>query len=106
MLRVVEYVDSRGRSPYARWFSSLNEAAAVKVAAALHRLLHGNLGNVAPVGAGVLERKIDLGPGYRIYFGRDGNSLVVLLGGSTKQRQSEAIAAALSCWSDYRRRKR
>jgi putative addiction module killer protein len=105
LLRVVEYVDLRGRSPYARWFSTLNDAAAGKVAAALHRLLHGNFGHVEGVGTGVLARKIDFGPGYRIYFGRDGDSLVVLLGGSAKQRQSEAIAAAISCWADYRRRK-
>ena len=105
MLRVVEYADSRGRSPYARWFASLNEAAAAKVAVGLHRLLHGSFANVSGVGGGVFERKIDFGPGYRIYFGQDGDSLVVLLGGSAKQRQSEAIAAAISCWNQYRRRK-
>jgi putative addiction module killer protein len=106
LLRVVEYIDPRGTSPYARWFSSLNEAAAPKVAAALHRLLEGNLSNVRAVGAGVSERKIDFGPGYRLYFGRDGDSLVVLLGGSTKQRQSDAIAAAIARWADYWRRRK
>jgi putative addiction module killer protein len=106
LLRVVEYIDHQGRSPYAIWFASLNDPAAVKVAAALHRLLHGNFGRVKAVGAGVFERKIDFGPGYRIYFGRDGEMLVVLLGGSTKQRQSEAIAAVVSRWTEYRRRKR
>jgi len=103
--RVVEYLDPRGASPYAKWFASLNQPAAVKVAVALHRLLHGNFANVRSVGAGVFERKIDFGPGYRIYFGQDGDSLVVLLGGSTKQRQSEAIAAAASSWTEYRRSK-
>jgi putative addiction module killer protein len=103
LLRVVEYVDSRGRSPYARWFASLNEPAAAKVGAALHRLQQGNFSNVRGVGAGVSERKVDFGPGYRIYFGQDGDSLVVLLGGSTKQRQPEAIAAAVACWADYGR---
>lgn len=57
------------------------------------------------VGAGVLERKIDAGPGYRIYFGKDGNQLVVLLGGSTKQRQQQAIETAIERWADYKRRK-
>jgi putative addiction module killer protein len=60
---------------------------------------------VKGVGSGVFERKIDFGPGYRIYLGKDGDTLVVLLGGSSKQRQQEAIAAARACWSDYRRRK-
>ena len=105
MLRIVEYVDWRGRSPYARWFASLNELAAAKVAAALYRLGHGNFSNVKGVGAGVSERKVDFGPGYRIYFGQDGDSLIVLLGGSTKQGQPEAIGAAIACWTDYRRRK-
>jgi len=106
VVRVVEYVDARGFSPYARWFASLNEPAAAKVAVGLHRLFLGSFANVKGVGAGVFERKIDFGPGYRIYFGREGDSLIVLLGGSTKQRQSEAIAAAISSWNDHRRRKR
>ena len=105
MPRVVEYIDPHGRSPHARWFDSLNHPAAVKVAAALHQLLHGNFANVKAVGSGVFERKISFGPGYRIYFGQDGDSLLVLLGGSTKQRQSDAIAAAVSCWTEYRRLK-
>lgn len=106
MLRVVEYIDAEGRSPFARWFASLNEPAAAKVAGALHRPLQGNFSNVKGVGAGVSERKVDHGPGYRIYFGQEGGSLIVLLGGSAKDRQSAAIAAALSRWADYRRRRK
>ena len=105
MVRIVEYIDSRGRSPYSEWFASLDEMAAPKVAAALHRLLHGNTSNIKGVGGGVSERKVDFGPGYRIYFGRDGDSLIVLLGGSTKRNQSTGIAAAIACWTEYRRRK-
>jgi putative addiction module killer protein len=105
-VRIVEYVDERGRSEYARWFDSLNAAAAAKVAAALYQLAAGNVSNVKTVGSGVLERRIDFGPGYRVYFGRDGNALVILLGGSSKQRQSQAIAAAQERWAEYRRRKR
>jgi putative addiction module killer protein len=51
------------------------------------------------------ERKIDFGPGYRIYFGKDGDAIVILLGGGSKQRQQEAIEAAKQRWVDYRRRK-
>lgn len=83
----------------------MNAPAAAKVAAAVYQLAAGNFSNVKGVGSGVFERKIDFGPGYRVYFGRDGNVLVVLLGGSSKQRQQEAIAAAKERWSDYRRRK-
>lgn len=72
---------------------------------ALYRLGCGNVSNVKSVGAGVFEQRIDFGPGYRIYFGKDGEEIVVLLGGGTKQRQSTDIAAAREAWRDYRRRK-
>lgn len=58
------------------------------------------------VGAGVLEYRIDFGPGYRIYFGRDGDQLVLLLGGGTKKRQQNDIEAARSRWGDYKRRRK
>ena len=53
-----------------------------------------------------IEYKIDFGPGYRIYFGRDGDRLVILIGGGTKKRQQQDIAAAQECWAAYKRRKR
>jgi putative addiction module killer protein len=104
-VQVVEYLDPQGRSPHAKWFDGLNAPAAAKVAAALYRLAEGNFSNVKGVGAGVFERKIDFGPGYRIYFGKDGDAIVILLGGGSKQRQQEAIEAAKQRWVDYRRRK-
>ena len=105
-IRLPEYVDSRGRSAHEKWFNSLPPVAAAKVAAALHQLEAGNSSNVKGVGSGVFERKIDFGPGYRIYFGRDSDTLLILLGGSSKQRQQKAIVRAKTLWSDYRRRKR
>ena len=72
---------------------------------ALTRLSHGNFSNVEGVGSGVHEFKIDFGPGYRVYFGKDGEKIVVLLGGSVKKRQATAIAAAQAAWAEYRRRK-
>ena len=105
-IRVLEYLDPRGRSPFARWFDELSSDAAARVAAALYRLEARNFSNVKGVGRGVLERRIDFGPGYRIYFGKDGETLIVLLGGSGKSRQQEAIEAAQECWLEYRRRRR
>lgn len=96
-IRLREYLDAEGRSAYAKWFDSLNAVAAAKIAAALYQLGAGNFSNVKGVGAGVFERKIDFGPGYRVYFGKDGDTLVILLGGNSKQRQQEAIAAAKAC---------
>ncbi len=106
MIRVEEYVDVRGRSPFAGWFDSLGASAAARVAAALARLEQGNLSNAKSVGAGVFEYRIHAGPGYRLYFGRDGDRLIVLLGGGTKARQQRDIETARRLWREYGRRKR
>ena len=103
--KILEFLDAEGRSPFGRWFDRLNAPAAAKIAAALYQLAAGNHSNVKGVGSGVFERKIDLGPGYRIYFGKDGDSLFILLGGSTKQRQQQEIKIAKDRWMAYRRRK-
>ena len=106
MIEVREYLTTAGTSLYAKWFNRLNAAAAAKVTIAVTRMAQGNLGNAKSVGSGVQEYRIDLGPGYRIYFGRDGDRLVILLGGGTKNRQQDDIRDAQAYWADYRRRKR
>ena len=105
MLDVREYIDTAGRSPSTKWLRALNVHAAAKVATALERVADGNLSNVKAVGNGVLEHKIDFGPGYRIYSGRDGDRLIILLAGGTKKRQQEDIRQAKANWDDYRNRK-
>ena len=106
MIEVKEYEDATGRSPFSQWFSGLNAPAANKVMTAIERMGAGNFSNVKGVGGGVLEYRIDFGPGYRVYLGRDGDALVILVGGSTKKRQSQAIEAARGHWRDYKQRKR
>ena len=106
MIEVREYVDSEGRSPFARWFDGLNARAAAKVVTALVRIEHGNLSNTKSVGTGVSECRIDFGPGYRVYFGKDGDTLIILLGGGTKKRQQRDMEAARAFWLEYKRRKR
>ena len=104
-IEVREFLDASGRSLFARWFEDLNAMAAARVAVALARLGQGNFSNVEGVGAGVYEIKVDFGPGYRVYFGKDGERVVILLGGSAKKRQSAAIAAAQVAWAGYKRRR-
>jgi len=106
MVDVREYIDQSGRSRYRKWFDRLNPAAAAKITTALTRLAGGNFSNVKGVGPGLFEYKVDFGPGYRIYFGKDGERLVILLGGGSKTRQQVDIAAALASWQEYRRRKK
>jgi putative addiction module killer protein len=66
----------------------------------------GNFSAAKSVGAGVSELRLDFGPGYRVYFGKDGERLVILLGGGSKKRQQSDIAAAHSLWIEYKKRKR
>ena len=105
MMEIREYTDDRGRSPFGRWFDDLDAAAAVRVRTTLARMEACNLSNVRGVGRGVLECRVNVGPGYRVYFGRDGDTLIVLLGGGTKARQQRDIEDARELWQDYRRRK-
>lgn len=105
MIDVREYLDLDGDSPFRDWFDGLDPVAAAKITVALGRIAAGNLSNTKGVGEGVLEFKIDFGPGYRIYFGRDGQTLVILLGGGTKRRQQKDIEAAHERWRDYKARK-
>lgn len=106
MIAIREYLDEQGNSPYAKWFDSLNAHAAAKVAIAVYRLEQGNFSNVKGVGGGVFENRIDFGPGYRIYFGKDGDQLIILVGGGSKKRQQADIQAAQARWQDYKQRQR
>jgi putative addiction module killer protein len=100
------YVASDGRQPFARWFAELETVARAKVTRAVARLEQGNISNVKSVGEGVLEYRIDFGPGYRVYFGQDGEALVILLTGGTKKRQQRDIVAAHAYWRDYKQIRR
>jgi putative addiction module killer protein len=106
MIEIRGYIDERGNKRFALWLDGLDAAAAAKVTIALSRMEQGNFSQVRGVGLGVFEYKIDFGPGYRIYFGKDGDSLVILIGGGTKKRQQQDIAAAHECWAAYKRRKK
>jgi putative addiction module killer protein len=105
MFEVLLYEDDRGHSPFPDWFDTLNHQAAAKVTIAVERLRLGNLSNVKGVGGGVQECRIDWGPGYRLYLGRDGDRLLILLTGGTKRRQDADVDRAKECWADYKRRK-
>jgi len=106
MLEIRYYVTASGQQPFADWFAQLEAVARAKVTLALVRLEQSNLSNVKTVGEGVFEYRIDFGPGYRLYFGRDGKTLVILLTGGTKKRQQRDIEAAHTYWQGYKKRGR
>jgi putative addiction module killer protein len=106
MIRPREYLNANGRNQYTTWFNGLDVATATKATAALERIAGGNTSSIKPVGEGVSECKIDFGPGYRIYFGKDGDRLVILLGGGTKKRQNHDIENAEAEWREYKQLKK
>ncbi len=106
MIELQEYTNTDGRSPFAAWFNDLDAPAAAKIATALIRVEQGNFSNAKGVGEGILEYRVDFGAGYRIYFGKDGKRLVILLAGGTKKHQQRDIEAAQARWKDYKQRKR
>jgi putative addiction module killer protein len=95
MAEVRYYVTAGAMQPFAEWFAELEPASRAKVTRALVRLERGNFSNVKSVGEGVLEYRIDFGPGYRVYFGRDGETLVILLTGGTKEQRDIETAPRL-----------
>lgn len=100
-----EFLDAVGRSPFGCWFEQLPVQAAVKVTTALYRLEQGNTANVKSVGHGVHELHIHFGPGYRVYFGMDGKTLIILLAGGSKKRQQQDIECAHRRWLEFKQRK-
>src|SRR6185369_7417615 len=99
---LIEFVLENGRSPFSDWLNKLRDAQArAIIRARLNRVRLGNLGNSRSVGEGVMELKIDYGPGYRVYFGCESNCIVVLLCGGDKSSQQEDIMKAKRYWADY-----
>jgi len=102
--QVENYVRSDGSCPFEDWMTSLrDQQARARIRTRIARIRLGNLGNCEPVGGGVLELKIDYGPGYRVYFGQVGTKLVILLCGEDKSSQSEDIKKAIEYWEDYKK---
>jgi putative addiction module killer protein len=102
--RIEDYTEGE-RSPFAEWFDRLDPTTAARIDRYVRRLESGNFGNVKPVGQGISELRIDFGPGFRVYFGMDGKTLVILLGGGDKRRQAADIAAAIERWQRYKKAK-
>ncbi|MFZ1009718.1 MAG: type II toxin-antitoxin system RelE/ParE family toxin [Candidatus Sulfotelmatobacter sp.] len=98
---IVHHTNDRG-DPFDEWMESLTDPKAFdKVIIRLKRVAQGNFGDHGPVGEGVSELREHYGPGYRIYFGRDGNT-VVLLNGGTKRTQTADVKWAKELWKEYR----
>jgi putative addiction module killer protein len=98
---ILIYQSEDGRTPFSEWMEEQNKQVYGIVMTRLERVQLGNLGDHRAVGDGVSELRIDVGPGYRVYFGKDGDRLVVLLIAGTKKTQRRDIEAAKQFWRDY-----
>jgi putative addiction module killer protein len=101
---IKEYVELTN-PPFAEWFNSLDAVTAARVDKYIRRLEAGNFASAKPLREGVFELRLDFGPGYRVYFGRDGKTIIILLGGGSKRRQSADIATAIQRWKRYKQSK-
>jgi len=99
--RIIEYIEA-GCSPFAEWFNRLDPVTAVRIDRYIRRLEAGNFGAAKFLCSGVFELRMDFGPGYRVYYGREGKDIVILLGGGDKRRQAADIAAAVERWKRHK----
>jgi len=101
--RLREYTEG-GRSTFGEWFDGLDAVTAARVDRYVRRMESGNFGAAKVLRDGIFELRLNFGPGYRVYYGLDGRTLVILLGGGDKRRQAADIAAAVERWKRYKAR--
>ncbi len=106
MVEVVHYVTENGSDPFGEWLSKQDVNVIARVQQRIDRVHRGNFGNHKRLEGGIAELRIDYGPGYRLYYGKDGRDRVVLLAGGAKKRQSRDIDQARSLWRTYKQERR
>jgi|SRR5690348_5566529 putative addiction module killer protein len=105
-IEVRQYQTADGRTPFAEWIADLRDLLAKRaIVARITRMQAGNRGDWKALGAGVFELRIDAGPGYRVYCGQDGATLVLLLCAGDKRTQTKDIHRARDYWKDYQARR-
>ncbi len=105
-LTVREYLTAEDKNPFREWLGSLTTPVRARIQLRVQRFELENLGDHKNVGEGVWEARVMFGPGYRIYFGKDGGALIVLLVGGDKGSQAKDIARAQGFWRDFLEAKR
>lgn len=105
MITIYTYVTSGNINPYRQWLNKLKDREAYKrITQRILRLEQGGFGDCKPLKHGVWELRVDYGPGYRVYYGMAGKTIVLLLCGGDKRTQSRDIETAVAYFEDYKRR--
>ena len=106
-MKVVRYTKNDGSQPFGEWLSNFRDMQArIAIRRRIDRLAMGNTGNSKALRGGLCELKIEMGPGYRIYFGNHGQTVVVLLCGGDKRSQDSDIVLAAQYWDDWKQRQK
>jgi len=103
--KIIPYTDELGKQPITDWLDPLDRKIRTRITNRFSRIELGNLGDCSPVGDGVKELRFKFGSGYRIYFGEDGNDIIILLVGGDKNSQPKDIERAKYYWKDYQMKK-
>ncbi len=107
MIELLRYQREDGREPFSEWINALRDKVAqARIRVRLRQLQSGNWGDSESVGEGVIELRVHVGAGYRVYCGRHGKALVLLLCGSDKGSQSSDIKRAKELWAEWKRRQK
>jgi putative addiction module killer protein len=107
MIELFRYQRDDGREPFSEWLNGLRDKVAqTRIRMRLRQLELGNFGDVEPVGEGVMELRVHVGAGYRVYCGRHGKAVVLLLCGGDKGSQDADIKRAKDLWAEWKRRQR
>lgn len=105
MIEVLRYQREDGREPFTEWLNAVRDKLAqARIRVRLRQVQAGNFGDCEPVGEGVIELRVHVGAGYRVYCGRHGKALVLLLCGGDKSSQAADIKRAKELWSEWKRR--
>ena len=107
MLEIRHYVTVDGKDPYQQWFDSLRDPRVkIQILRRINSIELGNLGDHKFCRDGVWELRLDQGPGYRVYYAKSGQQVILLLSGGDKRRQTADIEQAVQYWQDWQRRTR
>ena len=103
MIEIREYLSPDGKAPFSEWLKDLRDRQArARILTRFNRVRLGNFGDCKSLGDGVFELRMTFGPGYRVYFGREGEQVILLLCGGDKSTQDQDIEKAKAAWTDYR----
>ncbi len=105
MIELLRYRREDGQEPFTDWLNAIRDKLALaRIRVRLRQVQAGNFGDSEPVGEGVIELRVHVGAGYRVYCGRHSKAFVLLLCGGDKSSQTTDIKQAKELWSEWKRR--